>query len=361
MKNFDSGNPVPRHGFCGSANISYTSDQTYAENRVFFYDRPDVLRQLQEEFARLWNEYAVSIFGPCMSEKFIPVNPPKNDVQIFFNGEPVDELQLTRLDDVIADLIQRVSSRGSLDLAMFSLTNSALANLILETAKSKPNANFRILLDLSQLDDSDPKDCIQGPRMEREAKKLGLRNFEIRYKWRTNAFGWDTQKAKLTLVSFKNLFLHHKVLAVDGRFLAMGSYNWSSSGENLNLENLMVFDGTNFDHSPVVLGFLREFEEIWRSRRPTNPVSSPLKGIPQTVTGPEGRGLKSKILKVLGDERNLRLVQALDRGAFLTSEELGKQLGLKPSELRLRIGMLIKNKILCKVKKGERIGYMQSD
>jgi phosphatidylserine/phosphatidylglycerophosphate/cardiolipin synthase-like enzyme len=59
------GNPVPHSAFNGSANISVTSDKIYAENRVFFDDQPAVARQLQEEFARLWNEYSVVILAPA--------------------------------------------------------------------------------------------------------------------------------------------------------------------------------------------------------------------------------------------------------------------------------------------------------
>ena len=46
------GNPVPHSCFNGSANISPTSDQIYAENRVFFNDQPAVARQLAEEIGR---------------------------------------------------------------------------------------------------------------------------------------------------------------------------------------------------------------------------------------------------------------------------------------------------------------------
>ncbi|HEY9071075.1 MAG TPA: phosphatidylserine/phosphatidylglycerophosphate/cardiolipin synthase family protein, partial [Candidatus Ozemobacteraceae bacterium] len=321
---YPPGSPVPIDGFCGSANISPTSDQIYAENRVFFKNRPVVLRQLQEEFARLWNEYGVTVFGPSSSESFIPVDAPAGDVAILFNAEPVDETALTRIDEALLRMIRSVtpSASGSLDLVMFSLTDRELATAILDQAARCPAAKFRLLLDMGQIDDSNPESSIMAPGLEREIASRGLKNVEIRYKWRSNAVGFDPEKQEIGLVSFRNLFLHHKVLVVDKSRMAMGSYNWSGAGEDMNFEDVMLFDGRYPDHQPVIDRFLAEVDTVWNSRRPAAPPNRPLKNVPQTVTGPEGRELLAKTIRLLRDPIHLAIVQRLDRGAFATFDQL---------------------------------------
>ncbi len=354
-------NPVPYDSFCGSANISYTSDQIYAENRVLFRNRPAVARQFQEEFARLWNEYGTSVLGPCTSEVFIPVSVPADDVQVFFNGEPIDEARMTRIDKVLLGLVRLVRPEGSLDVAMFSLTSSELAAALIKCAVRNPQARFRIMLDQSQVDDSNKMMSLQGPWMERESKRLGLHNFEISYKWLSNAYGWNPESANFEYLSFKGLFLHHKVVVLNGEIIAFGSYNWSSAAESLNLENLMIFNRFIPDHHLVIDRFLNEFETIWNSSRPTGKISAPLRGVPQTVSGPEGRALQSLILSIVRDERNLQILQTMDRGAFQTFEQIAKTVKLPESDLRSRIERLLRNSLLCKTTKDGQEGYVQAD
>jgi len=52
--------------------------------------------------------------------------------------------------------------------------------------------------------------------------------------------------------------MHNKVMIVDGMIVLTGSFNWSSSGENENNENLIVMNGT------YVAGIYEgEFQKIW--------------------------------------------------------------------------------------------------
>ena len=355
--------PVPLDGFCGSANISPTSDQIYAENRVFFKNRPVVLRQLQEEFARLWNEYGVTMFGPTTSEPFIPADAPPGDVAILCNAEPIDETAFTRIDEALLRMIRSVSptASGSLDLAMFSLTDRELAMAIIDQAARCPAARFHLLFDLGQIDDSNPQASIMAPGLEREVASRGLKNVEIRYKWRSNAFGFDPEKQEIGLVSFRNLFLHHKVLVVDRSRMAIGSYNWSGAGEDMNFEDEMMFDGRFPDHQPVVDRFMAEFDTVWNSRRPANLPAEPVRNAAQTVTGPEGRELQKKIINLLQDPVNLSITQRLDRGAFATFEQLREKSGISASELQRRLRDLMSGTLLCRHLKDGVEGYSQAD
>ncbi len=357
---YAKGNPVPSDCFCGSANISITSDQIYGENRVLFRGHPAVARQFQEEFARLWNEYGTGVFGPCTSESFIPVDPVAGEVEVVFNAEPIDETCLNRIDDRVRRMIREVGPKGSLDLAMFSLTNRDLASEILETAQRNPFAKFRLLFDQSQVDDSNPESGILAPWMFREAKARGLKNLQIRFKWRSNAYGPDPETGILGYLSLKGLFLHHKVVVVNRGKMGIGSYNWSGGGEASNFENLMIFDGTFPDQAPVIDCFLKEFEAVWTSTlRPSS--DGPAWKIPQSISPEEAFGRSKSIVKLLRDPVNLRVMQALDWNAALTLDALAKKAAVSEKELSRRVPDLLKAGLLCRFQKDGKDIFAQAD
>lgn len=359
---YQPGMAVPIHAFCGSANLSYTSDQIYAENRIVFYNCPAVARQLQEEFARLWNEYGIALSGPCKSEAFIPVEPVWGDAAIYFNAEPENENFLTKIDSKLRAIIDQVKEDGGhLDLTMFSLTNPALARYLVYSASAKPKARFRILLDMAQIDDSMPEYSKMGPWMEKEAEKLGLKNFHVKYKWRMNAFGLNSQTKTVELISFKNLFLHHKMLIVNRHLIGMGSYNWSSSAEYMNFENLMVFQRDFPGYKIVVDACLNEFDTIWNSPEPEIPAPEPRKNKARTVSGARGRELMTHLLKLFSDENTRKILESMDKGKFRTFEEIKEESKLGKKDLERRLKALIREGLICKTQKKDLAGYEQAD
>ncbi len=57
--------------------------------------------------------------------------------------------------------------------------------------------------------------------------------------------------------------MHHKVMIIDGKIVIMGSYNFSSSAETANDENLIVI------HDPVIAAlYMREFQRVYAMSRP---------------------------------------------------------------------------------------------
>jgi len=84
---YRKGEHVPFDSFCGSANASYASSGVFAENRCYFFDRPGIARQFQEEFARLWNEWADCVDGDCESEMYVEADPIPGEVKVIFNSE----------------------------------------------------------------------------------------------------------------------------------------------------------------------------------------------------------------------------------------------------------------------------------
>lgn len=354
-------NPVPHSCFNGSANISVTSDQIYGENRVFFDNQPAVARQLAEEFARLWNEYSEVVFGEWIPEKYIEASPVPGYTGIVFNSEPKNELELTRIDSELISMIGRVKPEGSLDLGMFSLTRTELAEAILLAAARNPNAKFRLLLDHAQLNDEDPKEGKLGPWLEKQAKERNISNIQVRYRFRKNAYGYDSEKKKVGLISYLSLFWHHKNLCVNNNELAVGSYNWSNSGEFLNFENVMFFNALYEHNQKIIDAFKAEFEHLWNSEMSKKMADGPKKGEPQTVTLAEGKALHNKMIKLLSNKNNQRVHSALDREAFKTYDELKKETKLSDKNLKKALNNLVSANVIVKYAKKDVEGYSQAD
>jgi len=355
------GNPIPHSSFNGSANISPTSDQIYAENRVFFDQQPAVARQFAEEFARLWNEYSEMIVGDWVPEKYIETQHVPGYVKIVFNSEPVSELELTRIDNELINLIRRVEASGSLDLAIFSLTRTELVDNILRAAERNPGAKFRLLLDHAQFDDADPIQSKQGPSLETRANEMGLKNIQVRYRFRRNAYGYNSQEKKAMLISYLSLFLHHKNVTVNDKEMAIGSYNWSNSAEFLNFENVMFFHHHCRDHQKVIDSFKAEFNTLWNSRMPTGNVTAPRKGVPQTVTLAEGKALHNRLIKVLSREENWKVHATMDREAFKTLAMITEETKLTEKKAKKALKELSEEGLIVKWAKDGVEGYSQAD
>lgn len=71
------------------------------------------------------------------------------------------------------------------------------------------------------------------------------------------------EQAGITVeVSTQSRLLHHKFAVIDGRWVITGSFNWTSSAENSNRENLVVLDCPNL---------ARSFTAEWELIRPNEP------------------------------------------------------------------------------------------
>ena len=54
--------------------------------------------------------------------------------------------------------------------------------------------------------------------------------------------------------------MHHKFMVVDDKMVATGSYNWTTSAEKWNRENLLLIDSSSLARKYAV-----EFKKIWKS------------------------------------------------------------------------------------------------
>ncbi len=88
-------------------------------------------------------------------------------------------------------------------------------------------------------------------------------NIEVRYHYYPG-WSWNEQEGKPAYDHFhqKSHIWHHKAVIINGNILVTGSYNWSSSAEIKNLENIMIFSGPEEQH--LVDGFMAEFDAMWK-------------------------------------------------------------------------------------------------
>lgn len=364
---YDPGNPFPKHGFFGSANVSYGSDHTFAESRFTFRDRPDIGAQFAEEFARLWNEYGECVAGPCQSERVIDVSAKPGDLEVLFNAESVSETKYVRIDKALANLIDRANRKGgSLDVAMFSFTRRWLAEMLVDVARHNPRVPVRVMMDQSQINEGSRGVPVIGPWIEEQAREHGLKNLQVRYKWRSNVYGWEEPEEEggtpigPGLVHFRSPLLHHKLVIVNKRWMGAGSYNWSGTAERRNFENLGIFDARRPDEKELVQRYISEFDAIWNSLRKPWPFREREWGC-QMISGPEGRALEKKILAALAEPGRYEVMQAVEKARYATVGQVAKATGMPLKTVRSHLKALHDAELLVVVRKKGRAKWSLAD
>lgn len=348
---FEPRRKMPTNSFAGSSNFAKSAATLYGENRTFFWKDPVASAQLHEQFQRLWKYWGECAFSgdqdDCETVRSIRnVEAGHRDIQMVFNGEPREggdpkdpsKAKYRRIDRRIEKVLEQVKPKGSVWFSMFSFTHHRLKNKLLYLAKKNPKADFRVTLDLSMLAADNPdRPGVLGPLMEKEAEEMGLKNFQVRYKWRSNAHSYDPENDKVPpgLYHFKSHLLHHKLVIVNGDVVENGSYNWSSGAEYRNLENIQIFDRSR-GHGPIVDQFVNEYEAIWNAKGPLDYDRDEFRPNPMVVPGPVGRRLQQRIVSALKKSGAREVTARFDKawGKPLSVAEIAKDTGLSKTKVR---------------------------
>ena len=159
-----------------------------------------------------------------------PANTPYPAVDI--NGIPL-EVYFSPDDGVENRLVELVhNAQTSITVMVFSFTSDALAEALLEQAKN--GVRVRVVLDEEQA----------GSNTGGEYQRLKDAGIDVRLDGITGQ-------------------MHHKVLVVDEKWVALGSYNFSRSAEVRNDENLIIAED-----AVLAEKFLGEFEKINEQAKP---------------------------------------------------------------------------------------------
>lgn len=375
---YQPGLKVPFDCFNGSANISFGSDQKFSENRFVFKNEPSVARQFAEEFARLWNEYGEEVLGKTESEPYIPADPVTGEVEVIFNGEPINEEKFHRIDKCLIDHIDMVKrDNGTIDIMMFSFTHFEIAQRLLDMAQWNPEITIRIIMDQTQVIADEEHRGVLGPYMEEQCEKRGIKNLHIRYKWRSNIFRWakpeeeNTAKAKeadetgkadaatdevfkassptpaIEAIHWRNLILHHKVMIVNGNRMVAGSYNYSASAEERNFENVMVFNGQYPEQQEPINRMQAEFDLMWNSVYQEEIKTKRIR-TPQVVTGPVGQRLTKTIHELFKQDGIKEILDVIDNAKYVSASvrELVEATDMNEAEIKQKIQALLEAGIL---------------
>ena len=126
-------------------------------------------------------------------------------------------------------------AKSYINIAIFNFTNGRIAR---ELAKvSKQGINIKVIMDMeSSLDDYS-----KGRFLENKGILIKYRKGPNR-----NNLGDETG------------LMHNKFAVIDGKVVITGSYNWTTSAEKWNYENLVVIPS-----SRVAELFEREFNRLW--------------------------------------------------------------------------------------------------
>lgn len=127
-------------------------------------------------------------------------------------------------------------SEKSIDVAIYSFTDRKIAKALINAFNR--GVKVRVIIDYGN---GKSRFCV-GPLLERAG-------IPVRYK-RGSGEG----------------LMHNKYAIYDGRILSTGSFNWTSSAEKRNDENLVVIRN---DPSLVDL-YQRNFEKLWKLAELTN-------------------------------------------------------------------------------------------
>ncbi|KAK3599284.1 hypothetical protein CHS0354_028640 [Potamilus streckersoni] len=125
------------------------------------------------------------------------------------------------------------SAKTSLDVSVFVITCTDLADLLIEAHKR--GVLVRVITDDEQVD-------ITGSQI------------------------WKLRSAGINVRTDQSSYnMHHKFVVVDKMFLLNGSFNWTRQAITGNQENLMIINS-----SKIVSLYLGEFEKLWQNFDPKN-------------------------------------------------------------------------------------------
>ena len=313
---YDDRTALPTTSFGGSANICPSSDEVYAENRIFYRNSTETAMVWASQFARLWNEYSEAGTNNVASEPEVKIEK-RPEFEILFNIEPTGSGTFTLIDKRVMELLDEVKPDGSVDIAMFSFTHFKIAKKILEAAEKNPGAKFRLFFDHTMLLTGPDRKGLMPPFIEEQIKEKKLTNIEVRYKFRANAYAFDAKTKEVVHDHFRAPLLHHKFMVINKSKIITGSYNWSGSAEVRNIEDDVIFTTDTAHGKDVIDRYLAEFDHLWGSQYEAKQPGTEIKSF--SIARAPALELEKKIKETLADFACAKIQKLLDDGPLPVS------------------------------------------
>lgn len=248
----------------GSGNWSRGAAERYSENTVIYRDHKWLVKKFLQEFYFLWYELLDAGKATEFDEADLPYAEPDvahfverdvrhwdNDpVQAFFTSENADRSEYTCADTIIREMRNAKSSivvlANHFNMARISRALIEIHRERNQNADPDDDVEIKVLMDLGEYDAG-----LSGISRSRDLERAGI---ECRYKVFSLAFFYP-----------RSQFMHHKVLITDSSRMITGSYNWSSTAEHKNYENITLHQGPS--QQDLIDAMEGEFAYLWDLNR----------------------------------------------------------------------------------------------
>ncbi len=272
----------------GSGNWSNSAGVKYDENTLFMYGNAELNLRYQREFNHLWANSRDFSWNPDLEffeSDTIASEDIDNDsaVDAVFTSANFKVTQSSRYGatfsslagrNTVADrLVDMISSaQDSIWVASGHLRSRPIAEAILAAKANNPNLDVRVYLDgqefiaesTSDLQDSKLNTCLEAAGTSVAKKDDCLdRGFYFSYAMKEAGiplqFKYYSYRWHYTYAAQ----MHHKYLIIDGKTLAMGSYNLSDNAEHNTMENVTILDGSGYQN--IINSYIDNFNSMWKT------------------------------------------------------------------------------------------------
>lgn len=227
----------------GSANWSLSSYRNYDENVLFFEQEAFVTNGFETEFELLWThstEFGVTKMHPVINLPVTDVNP---NIDLYFNSAKHILKDASPEHSLPSQLIKQI---GLAHTDLLIATTRARIIPVLESIRTAAERGVKIKILLSQDDFHD--------LAKRSQWLFNQPNIELRIKFYNLVPG-----------NFMTYQMHNKFMIIDHQSVFTGSFNWSDSSQNYNIENVVLLKGAVA--AAILPNFINRFDLLWKNGR----------------------------------------------------------------------------------------------
>lgn len=203
--------------------MNFTDSGAYEDNNNLFRMRSTKMAEnYTREFEEMFND---NMFGPNV----VPETPHP---ELTIDGTQVNTY-FSPDDGVLGALIPLLNgAEESIYFLAYSFTSNELGDIV--RAKAEDELDVKGVMDSEQVASNQGTEYDPFKQAELDVRLDGIEGL-----------------------------MHHKVFIIDGKIVALGSYNFSNNAETRNDENVIIVYS-----EPIARQFIQEFQRVWNQASP---------------------------------------------------------------------------------------------